>query len=436
VDATGTRAFNFRDLSSGTLYAWSVVAVGSNGLETQATGTFRTSVPPLVLGPASVDEGDTGRYATMSVELTTLLYPPAEIVLELDGVAVRTWSGVAETGSFSHTETVEPGVKHVFRFIATAGGRSVESGGSFTTRASEDWFNVRWGEDGYATGTSWNVAGAVSKSGGSWTRPADDESAFDGARLALVPPDEGTYVLRFAPTKPVKKGADVTVRGSTVVSVGSTAVEAPSGTRGGLVFVESGPMGWTRDGWVALEGARPDSGETVAWKMEVALSGKDAPAIRYTVGETVLSDAAGRQWFPLPAGTTTLGGVGFSGGGKIGDFRGFYKAHVAGKFEKPEFGSPSADGSALGFGVDGSGKPTFSVTIDNASGDAVYGVYVCATVDGDFVRDKGATVSGSGDYRTFTVSADKADTKFVVIVAAEEESQLVDWLDEIVGLED
>ena len=35
-------------------------------------------------------------------------------------------------------------------------------------------------------------------------------------------------------------------------------------------------------------------------------------------------------------------------GGKIGDFRGFYKAHVAGKFEKPEFGSQSADGSALG----------------------------------------------------------------------------------------
>ena len=132
----------------------------------------------------------------------------------------------------------------------------------------------------------------------------------------------------------------------------------------------------------------------------------------------------------------TLGGVGFSGGGKIGDFRGFYKARVAGRFEKPEFGSQSADGSALGFGVDGAGRPTFSVSIDNASPDAVYGVYTCATVDGEYVRDKAAVITGSGAFKTFTVLADKADTKFVVIVAAEEESQLVDWLDEIVGLED
>ena len=72
---------------------------------------------------------------------------------------------------------------------------------------------------------------------------------------------------------------------------------------------------------------------------------------------------------------------------------------------------------------------------DNASADAVYGVYVCATVDGDYVRDKNAVVSGSGEFRTFTVSAEDADTQFVVIVAAEEESQLVDHLSDIEGLE-
>ena len=194
-------------------------------------------------------------------------------------------------------------------------------------------------------------------------------------------------------------------------------------------------MGWTRDGWVALEGAAPEAGDTVAWKMEVALSGANAPAIRYTVGETILADADGRQWFPLPAGTTTVGGVGFSGGGKLGDFRGFYKARVAGRFEKPEFGSQSADGSALGFGKNAQGQDVFSVSIDNASPDAVYGVYTCATVDGDYVRDKTAVVSGSGEYRTFTLLSENEDTKFVVIVAAEEESQLVDRLDDIEGLE-
>ena len=46
-----------------------------------------------------------------------------------------------------------------------------------------------------------------------------------------------------------------------------------------------------------------------------------------------------------------------------------------------------------------------------------------------------ATIDGASPFKTFTVSADKADTKFVVIVAAEEESQLVDRLDDIEGLE-
>ena len=129
-------------------------------------------------------------------------------------------------------------------------------------------------------------------------------------------------------------------------------------------------------------------------------------------------------------------GVGFTGGGRLGDFRGYYKAQIVGKFEKPNFGASTPDGNALGFGKNAAGKPTFSVSIDNASADAVYGVYVCGTVDGDYVRDKNAVVSGSGAFKTFTVSADGADTQFVVIVAAEEESQLADHLADIEGLED
>ena len=162
---------------------------------------------------------------------------------------------------------------------------------------------------------------------------------------------------------------------------------------------------------------------------------ENTPAIRYTIGETVLSDADGREWFALPSSVTTLGGVGFAGGGKLGDFRGFYKAQIVGRFEKPNFGASTPDGDALGFGTNAAGKPTFSVSIDNASADAVYGVYVCETVDGDYVRDKNAVVSGSGAFKTFTVSAENADTQFIVIVAAEEESQLVDHLSQIEGLE-
>ena len=64
------------------------------------------------------------------------------------------------------------------------------------------------------------------------------------------------------------------------------------------------------------------------------------------------------------------------------------------------------------------GRATFSVTIDNATDDADYAVYVCDTVDGDYVLDAAATQSGAGEFRTFTM-VDDAATKFVKIVAAE-----------------
>ena len=434
LDAPGTATLSWSDLQPGTKYYWYVKATGSNGKVSESRGDFETPLYPLVLGEASATPGDNGLSATMRVSLLNLASPPATVKLYLGDTLVRTWSDVAETGDFEHTATTEANRKYTFRFVATAAGETVTASGAFQTVAAEDWFNVRWGEDGYATGTSWNVAGAVSKSGGSWTRPSGDESTFDGARLRLVPPEEGLSVLRFTPSKAVKAGADVTIEGSTVVVVGSADVE-PTGARGGLVFLADGPRGWTRDGWMPLQGAVPESGDTVAWKMEVALSGENAPAVRYTVNGTVLSDSEGRQWFGLPPDTTSLTAVGFAGGGSLGDFRGFYKAQVVGRFEKPNFGASSPDGDALGFGTNAAGKPTFSVSIDNASADAVYGVYVCATVDGDYVRDKAAVVTGSGAFKTFTVSAENADTQFVVIVAAEEESQLVDHLGDIEGLE-
>ena len=75
------------------------------------------------------------------------------------------------------------------------------------------------------------------------------------------------------------------------------------------------------------------------------------------------------------------------------------------------------EGLSLGFYYS-LGRATFSVTIDNATDDADYAVYVCDTVDGDYVLDAAATQSGTGEFRTFTM-VDDAATKFVKIVAAE-----------------
>ena len=128
--------------------------------------------------------------------------------------------------------------------------------------------------------------------------------------------------------------------------------------------------------------------------------------------------------------------MGFAGGGSLGDFRGYYKAQVVGRFEKPNFGAASADGDALGFGVDpATGKATFAVSIDNASEDAVYGVYVSATVDGDYVLDAAAKQSGSGANKTFTM-VDDADTKFVKIVAAEPGFDFPEKFSDIEGIEE
>ena len=66
----------------------------------------------------------------------------------------------------------------------------------------------------------------------------------------------------------------------------------------------------------------------------------------------------------------------------------------------------------------GHGRATFSVSIDNATDAADYAVYVCETVDGDYVLEATATQSGTGEFRTFTM-VDAAATKFVKIVAAE-----------------
>ena len=414
----GMVALSWSDLDPGTDYYWLATATGSNGKVAETRGSFTTGLFPLALGAATATPLESGVAATMRVSLLNLESPPATVKLYLGGELIQTWTGVTAPRDFDFTASTQPNKTYTFSFVATAGGETVTSGGSFTTTAAQDWFNVRWGEDGYAKGTAWNVAAAVPASGGAWTRPADDESAFDGERLALVPPDAGVPVLRFTPTGSMKKGADLTIEGRTLVAVGTFSDDMPAPTVGGLIFLESGIVGWTRDGWLQLRGAVPDDGVEVAWKIEAKFSG-DVPSIRYTVGETILTDADGAAWLSLAPGLEAASAVGFAGAGKIGDFRGYYKALVVGSFEKPNFGAASADGSALGFGTDpATGKATFSVSIDNASADADYAVYVCDTVDGDYVLDAKAAQSGSGAFLTFTM-VDDAATKFVKIVAAE-----------------
>ena len=431
LSKAGSVSFSWDGLEAGTSYYWTIVATGSNGESTTLQGQTQTRFHALALGPASATPADDGRSATLSVSILNLASPPATMALFVNGTEVRSEGGITAARAFDWQIGTVAGTLYRFEFRATAGGETVVAAGSFTAPSVGDWFNVRWAEDGYAAGTAWNTEAAVGASGGRWTRPAGDESAFDGARLVLAPPEEDVAVLRFTPTNAVSNASDFTIRGETVVTAGARPEGIPGGAIGALLFLEEGPAVWTGEGWTPLTGDAPESGDTVSWKLDVRVSGEGAPAVRYTIDGTVRSTAEEmtRTWIPLPAGTETLTAVGFAGGGKVGNFRGYYTATVVGRFEKPHFGDGSVSGeggSALSVVTDpATGATTFSVSIDNASDDAVYGVYAADAVTGPYVRVANPGVAREGTVRTFTIDVpDGEDTQFVVILAAGSEADL------------
>ncbi len=431
LSKAGSVSFSWDGLEAGTSYYWTIVATGSNGESTTLQGQTQTRFHALALGPASATPADDGRSATLSVSILNLASPPATMALFVNGTEVRSEGGITAARAFDWQIGTVAGTLYRFEFRATAGGETVVSAGSFTAPSVGDWFNVRWAEDGYAAGTAWNTEAAVGASGGRWTRPAGDESAFDGARLVLAPPEEDVAVLRFTPTNAVSNASDFTIRGETVVTAGARPEGIPGGAIGALLFLEEGPAVWTGEGWTPLTGDAPESGDTVSWKLDVKVSGEGAPAVRYTIDGTVRSTAEEmtRTWIPLPVGTKTLTAVGFAGGGKVGNFRGYYTATVVGRFEKPHFGDGSVSGeggSALSVVTDpATGATTFAVSIDNASDDAVYGVYAAEAVTGPYVRVANPGVARDGTVRTFTIDvSDGEDTQFVVILAAESEADL------------
>ena len=431
LSKAGSVSFSWDGLEAGTSYYWTFVATGSNGESITLQGQTQTRFHALALGPASATPADDGRSATLAVSLLNLQSPPAVLTLFVNGTEVRSEGDITAARAFEWQIGTVAGTLYRFEFRATAGGETVVSAGSFTAPSVGDWFNVQWAEDGYAAGTAWNTEAAVGASGGRWTRPAGDESTFDGTRLVLVPPEESVAVLRFTPTNAVSNASDFTIRGETVVAAGARPDGLPGGAIGALIFLEEGPAVWTGEGWTPLTGDAPESGDTVSWKLDVKVSGEGAPAVRYTIDGTVRSTAEeyGRTWIPLPAGTETVSAVGFAGGGKVGDFRGYYTATVVGRFEKPHFGDGSVSGeggSALSVVTDpATGATTFAVSIDNASDDAVYGVYAAEAVTGPYVRVANPGVARDGTVRTFTIDVpDGEDAQFVVILAAESEAFL------------
>jgi hypothetical protein len=134
--------------------------------------------------------------------------------------------------------------------------------------------------------------------------------------------------------------------------------------------------------------------------------------VRYVVGGTALK-ASGSEWIPLATSQAYVTGVGYSGGGSIGDFKASY---TGGGFVAPVLSTLEDGGHVpLSFGKDSSNNPTFEITVRNAVSGAWYTVYAADSVNGTYraVTSVKATAAG---LKTLSIPAPSSKpTRFVRI---------------------
>ena len=419
VSAPGAKTATLGDLAAGTTYHVRAVLTGAKTTTTAAVSFTTRSYTPPALGAVSVTTtktaatltvpvtslGDGGASVTVSATLggatkTATLSAAGEATFVFDGLTADTeyaWSVSATAAPTGLAATPQSGV-------ATTQGVQKETKG---------WFFVDLSDAGYAAFP--DVSG-VATPGGTWSGAGEYSATYSAASrtLAIARAENAAAdaELRYTPTKPTESGCDAEVRGTIRPNAVSILPAPPSGPLGGIVFLRRGgravPHGLADGAWHELSPSVAE-GADVAWEAIFDFSSASKPRVRYAIGATT------NAWIALASGTK-LSAVSFRGAGTLGSFRGAY-ARVVGSFAKPEFGAASADGSALGFGTDpATGRATFSVTIDNATAAARYAVYVCETVDGDYVLDQ-VRAGADGDL-AFTLDGE-SPTRFVKIVAAE-----------------
>ena len=371
------------------------------------------------LGTVSVAATTTG--ATVSVPVTALGEgsSSATVKVVVDGVARTQTIDAAGTATFVFSG-LEPGTSYTAAITATgSNGTSSTASKAFSTEAlpSVGWFDVNWASDGYGTGTAWWNATAERTSGGTWTIPAGDASSRSDSVLSLGLP-EGS-VLRFTAVSPSAGGGYVTVDGTLSPVLASALPDLPAGAFAALCFARGGYKAWNGTQWVALSGAAPAASAT-AWTATFDFSSSPS-RVRYAVGGATLS-ASGSDWIPLASAPGYVRGVGYAGGGTVGDF----KATCAGGFPVPALASPGTDGAEpLVFGGTDV-APTLTVTIGNAQTGIWYAVYESERVNGTYTFAGRARAQEDG---TLPITIDaSATTKFLRIKASASEIAPVDPL--------
>ena len=345
---------------------------------------------PPELGTVSVAATTTG--ATVSVPVSALGEGSSSVTVTVavNGVEQSQTLDAPGTATFVFSG-LDPGTPYTAAVTAVnSKGGMAEASSTFSTETlpSVGWFDVKWASDGYGTGTAWWNAAAERTSGGAWTVPAGDASARSDSVLELGLPEGAD--LRFTAVSPSAGGGFVTVDGTLSPVPTPELPDVPAGVFAALSFARGGYKAWNGTQWIALAGAAPATSAT-PWTATFDFS-SSPPRARYAVGGATLS-ASGSKWIPLASAPGYARGVGFAGGGAVGNFKASY---AGGGFVAPVL-CTAADGHVpLSFGKDGSNNPTFEVTIRNAAKGAWYTVYAADAVNGTYkaVTSEKATADG------------------------------------------
>jgi len=386
--AGGSATLSFTGLSDGTQHTATVTATGSNGLSATRTVTFTTSAyGPPTIGTVSVsDVTQTG--AKVSVPVTSLGAGSSSVTVTIVVDGVERTATVSAAGGVATAVFSGLGAETSYTAAITAtgsNGKSATASKAFTTASLvfTGWFDVRWTTQGWGSGAGWLTAAGQSAAGGRFAVPAGDASSLSGGLLALALPEGGQ--LRFTACEPSAAGGTVKVEGRLVPGRSRNPPEPPAGAIAGLSFTSSGYRGWNGSQWVSLSGATPSDSAT-DWVAAFDFTGSPAK-VRYSVGGTVLA-ANGSAWIPLATAHTYVEGVGYAGGGSVGDF----KATKSGGFDVPVLASPALDGVEP---MELSGSK-LTLRIDNAVSGAYYTVYASDSVSGPYRAVKSIRASASG----------------------------------------
>ena len=331
------------------------------------------------------------------------------VTVAVNGVERTQTLDAAGTATFVFSG-LEPGESYTAEITATgSNGGTATASETFSTEAlpSVGWFDVKWSSQGWGSGTSWRTAAGEAAAGGTWTVPAGDASSLSDSALELALPAGGA--LRFTAVSPTAAGGYVTVEGTLSPVPTPELPDVPAGVFAALSFARGGYKAWNGAQWISLAGAAPATSAT-PWTATFDFS-SSPPRARYAVGGATLS-ASGSKWIPLASAPGYARGVGFAGGGAVGNFKASY---AGGGFVAPVL-CTAADGHVpLSFGKDGSNNPTFEVTIRNAAKDAWYTVYAADAVNGTYKAVTSVKATADG-LKTLSIPAPSSKpTRFVRI---------------------